>query len=306
MLRLGDAPKATRAKATIGRPYELAARTTQRAVTAFSPVREAIAASALDGPAAVAQAVDRFKGDATLEALSYESATLADLAGQMFVRLVELAPGGAERHLAQPDLRPAFLRMPFDEAVAFWTAKGGDPAILDEVLRAYRRRASLYTDQQLDVISAAAVAEIERTLVDGGTLREFQTALTEQTVTLGITASDPAYLENVYRTQVAGAYGAGRWAQINSPDVLAARPYRQWHTAEDSRVRAEHAVMDQIVWRADDPQFAAIAPPAGFQCRCVITTLAQQDVDDEGLIVAASVPVGFLLTPGFGAANFVR
>ena len=304
-MRLAAAPGA-RAKATIGRPYELAARTTQRAVTAFLPVREAIATAALDGPDAVRAAVERFKGDDTLESLSYESATLADLAGQMFVRLVELAPGGTERHLAQPDLRPAFLRMPFDEAVAFWAAKGGDPAILDEVLRAYRRRASRYTDQQLDVISAAAVAEIERTLVDGGTLREFQTAVTEQTVTLGITAADPAYLENVYRTQVAGAYGAGRWAQINSPDVLAARPYRQWHTAEDSRVRAEHAVMDQIVWRADDPQFASIAPPAGFQCRCVITTLAQQDVDDEGLIVAASVPGGFALTPGFGASNFVR
>ena len=306
MLRLGDAPKATRAKATIGRPYELAARTTQRAVTAFSPVREAIVAAALDGPAAVADAVVRFKGDATLEALSYESATLADLAGQMFVRLVELAPGGAERHLAQPDLRPAFLRMPFDEAVAFWSAKGGDPAILDEVLRAYRRRAAFYTDQQLDVISAAAVAEIDRTLREGGTLRDFQTGIVEDSIALGISPASPAYLENVYRTQVAGAYGAGRWAQINSPDVLAARPYRQWHTANDSRVRAEHVPMDQVVWRADDPQFASIAPPAGFQCRCVITTLTQEDVDDEGLVVASAPPPLFVLTPGFGAASFVR
>lgn len=230
---------------------------------------------------------------------------LADLAGQMFVRLVELADDGAERHLAV-DTRPAFLRLPFVEAVAFWRARGGDPALLEEVLGAYRRRAATASDEQLDTISRRALAEIQRTLDSGGTLREFQAAIESQSTTLGISAADPSYLETVYRTQVAGAYGAGRFAQLQNPDVIAARPYRQYRTAQDSRVRPEHAVMDGVTWRADNTAFAQVYPPCGFQCRCSVISYSQADVDDEGIVVATAVPEGFVLTPGFGASAFVR
>jgi SPP1 gp7 family putative phage head morphogenesis protein len=268
-------------------------------------VREAIAVASAGGADAVAQAVAAFKGTPELERLIYEASVKSDLAGQMFVRLVELDPQGAQRQLAV-DLRPAFLKMPFSEAVAFWRERGGDPDILEFVLRAYRRRAALATDEQLDVISRRAVNELQRTLEEGNTLRDFRRAMEDQTITLGIAPQDASYLENVYRTNVASAYGAGRWTQMNDPDVLDARPYRQWLTAQDNRVRAEHAPMNRKVWRADDATFANLSPPAGFQCRCVITTLSQEELDDEGLQVITSIPSGFMLTPGFGAASFVR
>lgn len=228
-------------------------------------MREAIAIASAGGADAVAKAVEAFKGTPELERLIYEASVKSDLAGQMFVRLVELEPQGAQRQLAV-DLRPAFLKMPFNEAVAFWRERGGDPAILEEVLRAYRRRAAFATDEQLDVISRRAVEEIQRTLEEGNTLRDFRRAMEEQRITLGIAPADPSYLENVYRTNVATAYGAGRWTQMNDPDVLEARPYRQWLTAQDNRVRAEHAPMNRKVWRADDSSFANISPPGGFQC----------------------------------------
>ena len=268
-------------------------------------MREAIAAAALGGADAVAKAVAAFKGTPELERLIYEASVKSDLAGQMFVRLVELEPQGAQRQLAV-DLRPAFLKMPFAEAVAFWRERGGDPAILEEVLRAYRRRAAFATDEQLDVISRRAVEELQRTLEQGNTLRDFRRAMEEQRITLGIAPADPSYLENVYRTNVASAYGAGRWTQMNDPDVLDARPYRQWLTAQDNRVRAEHAPMNRKVWRADDSSFANISPPAGFMCRCVVTTLSEEELRDEGLQVITSIPAGFKLTPGFGASSFVR
>lgn len=246
-----------------------------------------------------------YKGTPELEALIYEASVKSDLAGQMFVRLVELDAMGAQRQLAT-DLRPSFLKMPFSEAVAFWRERGGDPAILEEVLRAYRRRAATATDEQLDVISRRAVDELQRTLDTGSTLRDFSRAINEQSITLGIAPADPSYLENVYRTNVASAYGAGRWQQMNDPDVRVARPYRQWFTARDNRVRAEHAVMQGLVWRADNPAFDVIAPPAGFQCRCSLVTLSQEELEDEGLTVIDSIPAGFRLTPGFGASSFVR
>ena len=248
-----------------------------------------------------------YKGDPDLEALIYQASVKSDLAGQMFVRLVELDAMGAQRQLAV-DLRPSFLKMPFSEAVAFWRDRGGDPAILEEVLRAYRRRASMATDEQLDVISRRAVDELQRTLDTGSTLRDFSRAMDEQSITLGIAPADPSYLENVYRTNVASAYGAGRWTQMNDPDVIDARPYRQWFTARDNRVRAEHAPMESVVWRADNPAFAVLAPPAGFQCRCAIVTVSQEEFDEEGLAknFVTAIPAGFEMTPGFGASSFVR
>jgi SPP1 gp7 family putative phage head morphogenesis protein len=249
--------------------------------------------------------VARFKGDAEIEALLYEPSVLADLAGQMFVRLVEMPDDGAERHLAD-DPRPAFLRLAFAEAVEFWRSRGGDPAMLDEVLAAYRRRAATASDEQLDTIARRAVEEIQRTLESGGTLADFKRDIESQAVTLGIAPAGPGYLENVYRTQVASAYGAGRYAQLTNSDVIAARPYRQYRTAQDSRVRTEHVVMDGVTWRADDATFAQIYPPCGFQCRCAVVSLSQEDIDDEGLTVVTAIPAGFVLTAGFGASSFVR
>jgi SPP1 gp7 family putative phage head morphogenesis protein len=310
---LADEAEKTRVRAVIGRPYVVAAETTLEGVVAFTPVREAIsrAAASAAGPAsaedAIREVLASYKGDPELERLIYEASVKSDLAGQMFVRLVELDPMGAQRQLAV-DLRPAFLKMPFAEAVAFWRERGGDPAILEEVLRAYRRRASMATDEQLDVISRRAVEELRRTLEEGNTLRDFSRAIDEQAITLGIAPADPSYLENVYRTNVASAYGAGRWTQMNDPDVIEARPYRQWFTARDNRVRAEHAPMESVVWRADNPAFATIAPPGGFMCRCSIVTVSQEEFDEEGLAAnfVTAIPAGFEMTPGFGASSFVR
>ena len=166
--------------------------------------------------------------------------------------------------------------------------------------------AAQYTDDQLDTISQAAVDELTRTLESGGTLRDFRTAIETQSVTLGIAPAGPGYLENVYRTQVASAYGAGRWTQLNAPDVLAARPYRRGSTANDSRVRHEHAPIQGVVWRHDDPQFADVAAPFSWSCRCAVQSVSEQQVRDYGWTVSTSLPAGFVLTPGFGAASFVR
>jgi SPP1 gp7 family putative phage head morphogenesis protein len=221
----------------------------------------------------------------------------------MFVRLIESAPGAAEPEtpvlaLADPVPTSAFLRMPFEQALAWWVERGGDPDTLRTVLGAYRERSAQYTRDQLDTVAQRAIDEITRTLDSGGTLQDFQTSLREETYSLGIEPATPTYLENCYRTQVASAYGAGRWQQMNDPAVLEARPYRQWRTAQDSRVRSEHAVMDGVTWRADDPAFSAVAPPAGFQCRCSIVTLDDLDMEDGGYVVTASVPSGFTPTPG--------
>jgi SPP1 gp7 family putative phage head morphogenesis protein len=241
----------------------------------------------------------------------------------MFVRLVECAAhthllsarGFDLRALADGDApddgddpeRPAFLRMSFDEAVAFWRRKGGSPEILDQVLRAYRIKSAMAGDAMLDGISQRAVDSIGRILEQGGTLSDFERAVREddtELVNLGITPASSSYLDLVFRTSVGVAYGAGRYKQLQDPDVIAARPFRQWRTSLDSRVRPEHAAGEGMVWRADDPSFANVMAPGGYRCRCAVVSLDAADLESEGETVLSAPRSGFELTPGFGVAAF--
>ena len=230
---------------------------------------------------------------------------MADLAGQMFVRLVEGDAPPPPLNLAVDPNAP-FLSLPFDEALQWWIRKGGSRAALDEVLRAWRARSSVAASMQFDTISKAAVTAIEKIVAEGGTLRDFQTQMETEAITLGISPAGAGYLENVYRTNVASAYGAGRYAQLNDPDVIAMRPYRQWRTCQDSRVRNEHVVMDGVTWLVGNPAFANVAAPASFRCRCETISYSQADMDDEGITVSDAPPADFFIEPGFGVAGFSR
>lgn len=231
--------------------------------------------------------------------------TLADLGGQMHVRLVELHRAA---HLLADvrvlDDRPSFLSMSFDEAIQFWADRGGDPALLDEVIAAYRRKAAAAGDQSLDTLAQRTVDALTRTLEQGGTYAEFAHAVRSGGTDEIVSPLSDDYLDLVYRTNVLGAYGAGRYKQLQDPDVIAARPYRQWRTMEDERVRPEHAAADGMVWRADDPAFANVAAPAGFRCRCVVVSGDDEDLANWGGAVESSPRSGFEITAGFGAAAF--
>lgn len=236
---------------------------------------------------------------------------LANLAGQIHVRLVEMHKRAhllSWRHGVKLEAGTvaAFLAMPFDEAVQFWKARGGDPAIIDEVLAAYREQAAENGDLMLDTISQRAVDAITRTLESGGTLQDFKDAI-EAGGTDGIVSplSDD-YLDLVFRTQISGAYGAGRYAQLSDPDVIAARPWRQWRTSEDERVRPEHEPADGMIWRADNPAFANVAAPAGFRCRCGVVSGDDEDHAAWGGGVDDVPRAGFVITPGFGAEAFTH
>jgi SPP1 gp7 family putative phage head morphogenesis protein len=231
---------------------------------------------------------------------------LADLGGQMHVRLVEVS---RRAHLladvrSLEDGADAFLDMPFDDAVAFWKAKGGSPELVEQVLAAYRRRAAVRSDETLDTIAQRAVDALTGTLEQGGTLDDFKKLMDGAASEYAASPLSDDYLDLVFRTNVLGAYGAGRWKQLSDPAVVAARPYRQWRTMEDERVRPEHAVADGMIWRADDPAFANVAAPAGFRCRCLVVSLDEDGFRAEGRSLSAGPPADFVITPGFGAAAF--
>lgn len=111
---------------------------------------------------------------------------------------------------------------------------------------------------------------------------------------LGIpSAKTPGHLiETIYRTQTQLAYSAGSWNADQDPAVQEILWGYQYVTVGDNRVRPNHAALDGVRLPKDDPQWADIQPPNGFNCRC--TTIAVFKTDSTRVVdvkATAAVPL---------------
>lgn len=232
---------------------------------AFAKMREFIAASAerfesID-PSSL-PGLDEF-ADAV-----WQSSLRANMAGQLFVRLVE-APETQRVRAMEAGVGNAFVNLPWEEAIDAFTSRDiVTPEEFDAMADAEKARAFIARKLAGERMVDAAKRELERTLREGGTLRDFVAAMRDESISLGTTPDDPSYLEVIFRTNTLGAYGAGRFRQMTDPIVVEARPVVEYVTVGDDRVRPNHAALDGMQWRSGDTTWHRIAPPNGFACRC--------------------------------------
>lgn len=199
--------------------------------------------------------------------------------------------------------RPSFLSLPFEEALqAFLDRQIISPEEFRALSDDARQRAFTATRLASEQLIARAYRRLEESLRSGSTLDEFAQALRDDAISLGVTPSDPGYVETIYRTNTASAYGAGRYRQIRSPAVMAARPFVEYRSSRDDRVRPNHAALDGLVFRQDDPAWPQYAPPNGYSCRCV--TVVRRDPGGKRVTDASSLSVR--PDPGFDAAPAVE
>lgn len=76
------------------------------------------------------------------------------------------------------------------------------------------------------------------------------------------------WLETEYNTAHLSALSAAKYQELKTKAQL--YPYWQYKTVGDSRVRAEHAALDGVILRHDDPLWDEIYPPNGYGCRCTV------------------------------------
>ena len=92
----------------------------------------------------------------------------------------------------------------------------------------------------------------------------------------------------IYDANMRSAHMAGRWAQIQANKDR--KPYLQYLTAGDSRVRPQHRQWDGLVYPVDHPFWDTHYPPNGWGCRCTIRPRSAADVEEMGLIVQTQSP----------------
>lgn len=110
---------------------------------------------------------------------------------------------------------------------------------------------------------------------------------------VNVQLGSPARLQTIYRSNVQSAYAAGQWDAIADQAELA--PYLLYDAVDDGRTRPEHRAWDGTVLPVSHVWWRTHYPPNGWNCRCSVIQLSDDDLADMGLQVtdapaSATVP----------------
>jgi SPP1 gp7 family putative phage head morphogenesis protein len=107
----------------------------------------------------------------------------------------------------------------------------------------------------------------------------------------GVTPPNPFHLQTVYIQNNTNAYQAGRFLELNNPDILEIFPFSIYKTLDDGNVRPSHQAMHNFIARATDPIWNKWSPPNGFRCRCDREGLTAEEAEAHGFTNKRPVPI---------------
>lgn len=180
-------------------------------------------------------------------------------------------------------------RVPFQEAIAFFqgkldvTTERWDQMLGEAHAKAFTVAGATKLDLLQDLRGAVAKA-----IEDGETISQFRKRFDQVVAKHGWSYKGKRGWRTrvIYDTNLRTAHAAGRWQQIQR--LKARRPYLQYKTAGDERVRPLHHSWNNTVLHVDDPWWDTHYPPNGWGCRCGVRSLSQRQLEREGLTVSKS------------------
>jgi SPP1 gp7 family putative phage head morphogenesis protein len=88
----------------------------------------------------------------------------------------------------------------------------------------------------------------------------------------------------IFEANMRSAHMAGRWQQLQANKAV--RPYLEYRTAGDARVRPMHRAWDGLIFHLDDAFWDTHYPPCGWRCRCTVRAFGASEMADRGLAVS--------------------
>lgn len=175
----------------------------------------------------------------------------------------------------------------FVEAIAY--ALSRNVVLGDEY---YLRMTPIQRQQAVSIAGLAQISQVEhvmellnKQLESGGTFADFQKAVKAGDIDVKLSK---ARLDNIFRTNIQGAYGRGRWYQ--QQQNKSERPYLMREGINDIRQRPEHRVLDGLIRHIDDPIWQIYYAPNGFRCRCRIRSLTKKQAEEKGITTDDDLP----------------
>lgn len=102
----------------------------------------------------------------------------------------------------------------------------------------------------------------------------------------GTLSGSSSRLKTIYDNMISTMTSVGRYIEMNKSAF--AYPYWQYHAVLDMRTRDEHGKLNGKIFRYDDPIWDVIYPPNGFNCRCSVSSLSDDDIKGKNLTVLSS------------------
>jgi SPP1 gp7 family putative phage head morphogenesis protein len=167
----------------------------------------------------------------------------------------------------------------FTEAIAWAKARG---VVLPDVY--YGSKIGIARAESFSVAGLASLDQLEliKQSLDTATAEGIGFADWKKLVTaddINLTLANHR-LDNIFRTNIQGAYMAGRWdsIQANKDD----RAYLMYDAVNDSRTRPAHKAMDNIIKPVGDVFWKKNYPPNGYRCRCSVISLTEAQAKRRG------------------------
>lgn len=165
---------------------------------------------------------------------------------------------------------------------------------------------------QLDLLQDIR-AEVDRALVEGITLRDFQQRLTPTLQAKGwwgrkeqhdpltgntgeVQLGSPRRLKVIYDTNLRTAYSEGQWERIQARKD--AFPYLEYDGNNSEHPRLDHSGWDGLVLPVDDPFWQAHFPVKAYGCKCRAIPRTGRQVERSGKTVGP--------TPNVPSAPYVN
>ena len=180
-----------------------------------------------------------------------------------------------------PSARLAFAQ-PFPEQLAFFQKKVALPTgAWDDLQKAQHDHAVVVAGAMKADLLADLRDQITMMLAEGQGIGEFRKGFAEIVARNGWegwTGSDTKAGRTwrtrvIYQTNVTTSYAAGRWAQLNDPDLIRERPFwRYVHADGVANPRPLHLAWGQarLTLPYDHPYWQTHYPPNGFGCHCYV------------------------------------
>lgn len=93
-------------------------------------------------------------------------------------------------------------------------------------------------------------------------------------------------LKTIYSVNMQTAYQTGRYkTQYENVDN---RPYWEYVAVMDASTRPEHAMLNGLIYRYDDPFWQSFYPPNGWRCRCRVNALSDYNLQKKNRTVSSS------------------
>ena len=136
-------------------------------------------------------------------------------------------------------------------------------------------------------------AAINSALTDGRTLKEFQRDFEQiaKTHKWDYNGSPGWRARIIYSTNLATAYSAGQFAQLDTDEARDIFPYWEYvhHTCQHPR--QDHLAWSGLVLRNDDPWWATHYPPNGWRCHCTVRPISRYEMKRRQLTVSVAPPL---------------